>query len=85
MLTCLRSLNQNFTDSILTGELIVEGFSKPFRYDRNKSGGGLLIYAREGVPAKQLTSYKLPNDIELAAFELNRQKQKWLLLSASLL
>ena len=27
-------------------QFVIEGFMKPFRYDRNQNGGGLLIYVR---------------------------------------
>ena len=30
-----------------TSQFVIEGFMKPFRYDRNQAGGGLLIYVRE--------------------------------------
>ena len=36
-------------------QFLIEGFKKPFRYDRNDHGGGPLIYVREGIPAKQKT------------------------------
>ena len=47
----------------------------------NKNGGGLLVYARDGAPIKQLNSYKFPNDIEAIVIEINLRKQKngWLL------
>ena len=33
-----------------TSQFVIEGFMKPFRYDRNQSGSGLLIYVRERAP-----------------------------------
>ncbi len=42
-----------------TSQFAIEGFLKPFRYDRNQNGGGLLIYARERAPVKELTQLKL--------------------------
>ena len=47
-----------------TSQFVLDGFSKPLRFDRNQHGGGLLIYAREDVPFKELSVYKPPNDIE---------------------
>ena len=32
----------------------IDGFSAPFRLDRNRFGGGVLIYVREDIPCKQL-------------------------------
>ena len=57
-----------------TAQFLIEGFKKPFRYDRNEHGGGLLIYVREGIPTKQKTEFKFPNDIEFLL-----HKKKWLL------
>ena len=58
-----------------------EGFMKPFRYDRNRYGGGLLVYVRDRAPIKELRSYKPPNDIECSLIELTVKKQKWILIS----
>ena len=29
-----------------TAQFLVPGFSKPFRLDRNRKGGGIMIYVR---------------------------------------
>ena len=68
-------------DSFPTSQFMIEGFMRPFRRDRNKNGGGLLIYARDGAPIKQLNSYKFPDDIEAIVIEINHRKQKWLVIS----
>ena len=31
---------------------LIDGFSEPFRIDRNKSGGGVMIYVRDDIPTK---------------------------------
>ena len=49
----------------------MDGFNPPYRYDRNGHGGGLLIYDREGIPAKELTDFKTPDDIECGILEIN--------------
>ena len=64
-----------------TSQFMIEGFMKPFRYDRNQNGGGLLIYVRERAPVKELTKYQAPSDIECGMIEINLKKQKWLLLA----
>ena len=33
--------------SFTTSQFTMEGFHKPYRYDRNKNGGGLLIHVRD--------------------------------------
>ena len=59
---------------------MIDGFLKPYRIDRNKYGGGVLIYIREDIPSKQLFHHQLPNDIEGIFVEINLRKTKWLLL-----
>ena len=63
-----------------TAQLLINGFSKPFRLDRNSAGGGILIYIRTGIPCKQLNNYNLPDTIEGIFIEINLRKSKWLLL-----
>ena len=33
---------------------MIEGFSIHFRFDRNKSGGGVIVYVWDDIPSKQL-------------------------------
>ena len=42
----------------------MDGFSKPYRFDRNKHGGGIMIYIRGTIPSKILEKHSCPNDIE---------------------
>ena len=42
-------------DSFPQGQFLIEGFHSPFRFDRNKTGGGILLYVREDIPAKVLS------------------------------
>ena len=42
-------------NSFLQGQFLIEGFHSPFRFDRNKTGGGILLYVREDMPAKVLS------------------------------
>ena len=53
------------------------GFSTLFRRDRDQYGGGLLVFVRENVPAKHLSSEGTP--IEGVYVELNFRKKNWLL------
>ena len=50
------------------------GHSEPFRLDRDKHGGGLLIYVRDCIPFKQLQKHTIPDDIEGMFIELNFRK-----------
>ena len=37
-------------DSYTTSQLMIDGFKKPFRSDRNSNGGGILVYVRSDIP-----------------------------------
>ena len=67
-------------DTFPNAQFLVPGFSKPFRLDRNRKGGGVMIYVRENIPSKLLTKHVLPSDIECIFLELNFRKCKWLLV-----
>ena len=61
---------------------MVDGFSMPYRQDRNRNGGGILIYIRDNIPNKLLTKFVFPGDIEGLSVELNFRKSKWYLMGA---
>ena len=66
--------------SFLTNEFLIEGFSVPFRCDREYSkGGGVIIYVREDIPCRELKSLKKPDNFEGIVLEINLRKAKWLL------
>ena len=67
-------------DSFPTGQFFIEGFSTPFRLDRNSRGGGILIYVREDIPSKQLSKHTFNDGIEGIFFKLNLNKYKLLML-----
>ena len=41
-------------DSFPDDQFLTEGYHAPFRFDRNKYGGGIILYFREYTPAKIL-------------------------------
>ena len=45
-------------DTFRVDEFVLEGFSKPFRIDRNKNGGGILLFVREDIPARRISIEK---------------------------
>ena len=53
-------LDETFTKS----SFLIDGFSAPFRLDRNRKGGGIIIYVRSDILSKLLTKHRFPNDIE---------------------
>ena len=52
---------------------------KMFRRDRNGSGGGLCIYVKETIAAKQLNLH-LDIDNEAIFLEINIRSRKWLIV-----
>ena len=65
-------------DSFPAPQFFIQGYSAPYRLDRNKRGGGVLIYVREDISSKQLTKHTFNNDIEGIFLELNLNKYKLL-------
>ena len=60
----------------------IDGYSMPYRLERNRNGGGVIIYVREDIPSKVLRKPLFPNDIEGIFVEIIFRKSKWLLCGA---
>ena len=67
--------------SFTTTQLLIDGYSKPFKFDRNRNVSGVLLYEREDLACRELKSDNLPNDIAGVFIEINLRKVKWLLFS----
>ena len=67
-------------NSLPTSQFLVKGFVEPFRLDRNRNGGGVMIYIWDDIPSRLLSEHVFPKDIEGLFIELNFRKYKWLLL-----
>ena len=60
-----------------TAQFIVEGYKEPFRKDRNKNGGGRLVYVKEDIPSRELKNHPpVPDLLDIVVIELNFRKQK---------
>ena len=59
----------------------IEGFSPPYRRDRNDKGGGLLLFVREYVPSRKI-NVELSPQIEAIVIEINFNKKKWILIGS---
>ena len=51
-------------------------FSIPYWLDKNKNGGGHVIYIKDNKPTKMLKKYNLSEDIKTVFIELNFWKCK---------
>ena len=64
-------------DSFPDGQFFLDGFGTPFRLDRNRNGGGFMLFVRNDIPANVVSTDDWP--IESFYVELNFRNKKWLL------
>ena len=48
----------------------------PYGCDRNRLGGGVIVYVRDDIPNKQFMKHKLPEDMEGVFVEVNFKKNE---------
>ena len=66
-------------DLFLSAQYLLDGFSKPYRLNRNSNGGGILLYIRDDVPSRILLNW---NETESVFAEINFRKKKWLICAS---
>ena len=64
-------------NSFLVSQFLVDGYTPPFRLDRDNNGGGIMLFVREDIPCKLLPVENHP--MEGFYVETNLRKTKWLL------
>ena len=47
-------------ESFPVGNVLLPGFSVPYRFNRDSNGGGILLYVREDITSNFLTLEKIP-------------------------
>ena len=65
--------------SFPSSQFTIEGFSSPFRLDRNSSEGGIMLFVREEIPSELLSEYKPNTSVKNIFIEINLRSTKWLL------
>ena len=61
-----------------TNQSRINSFSAPFRLDRNDKGGGIILYIREDITSRLVSTES--SQVEGFFVEINlRNKKKWLL------
>ena len=60
--------------TFVTSQFLMDGFSKPCRFDRNEYGGGVMIYIRDIIPSNISEKHSCPNHVECLFIELNFRK-----------
>ena len=91
MLTCLIAnevdvllLSETKIDEIFPLEqLLIWGFAKPLRLDRNSRGGGIMHFIRDNNPFSLLKPGNLPSNTETLFIKINLRKKKWLMCSVA--
>ena len=61
-------------DSFLDDQFFLDGFETLFRLDRNANGGGIMLFIRNDIRAKAVSTDDSP--IESFYVELNLRKKK---------
>ena len=59
-------------------QFYLQGFFNHYRFDRNRNGGGIMLYIRQDIPSR-LIEKKLRNNSEYIFVVINLRKKKWLL------
>ena len=66
-------IDQSFPPAQFT----INGYHNPFRRDRDKMGGGLLLYARDDITCKEIKPSNLPGDIECIFIEIRLRNKNY--------
>ena len=64
-------------DSFPDCQFFLDGFGTPFRLDRNRNGKGIMLFIRNDISAKVVSTQDRP--IKSFYVELNFRNKKWLL------
>ena len=51
-----------------------------FRKDRNKFGGGLILFVKESIPYKMLNTFRFSEECVINSIDFSLSNKKWLLL-----
>lgn len=69
-------------DSFPDAQFKIEGYQfPPFRRDRNKNGGGKIVFIKDGLIAKRLNDFETKVS-ETISLELTISKKKWFIMFA---
>ena len=61
------TLDYSFPNS----QSLIPNFHQLFCLDISRNSGGLLVFVTFPVPARMLSNYRLPSDIQAIPFEIN--------------
>ena len=66
-------------DTYPISQFHIDGYSMPYRLDRNRNDGGVIIYVRDDIQSNILRKHLFPNDVELIFVDINFRRSKWLI------
>ena len=58
----------------------IEGFTNPFRLDRDRCGGGVMIFINCHLPVREISFETKPNDVEVIFLQLTLRSKMWLVV-----
>ena len=61
-------------ESFPTNQFMINGFSAPFRLDLNDKGGGIILYIREDIPSRLVSTESI--EVEGFFVEINLRNKK---------
>ena len=67
-------------ESFPPAQFTITGYHNPFRKDRDKMGGGLLLYVRDDITCKEIKPSNLPSDIECIFIEIRLRNKKYIVV-----
>ena len=63
-------------------QFTVDGYGERYCKDKNANGDGLLVYAKEDIPSREINSHpQTSKSSDVIVVELNFRKCKWLLIN----
>ena len=64
-------LNENFA----AAQFLLVGYCMPYRFDRNRNCGDIMLYIREDIPSR-LIEMKVRNNVEYFFAGINLRKKR---------
>ena len=67
---CLSWVEIGADDSFPASQFLIQRFCTPFKVDRNKNGGRILLYVRSNIISTKINKYIIKNQIEAFLLEI---------------
>ena len=68
-------------NSFPNAQFFTPGYKSPYRLDVSNTSGGIMVYVKKGLPSLLLTSFSIPNDVQIIPIEIRLKNMKWLIIS----